>query len=178
MAICSPCSAITRSHHSGDSSAAVPMFTRAHPVPSARSRLASSRMPPDSSTCTPGGADRGDDRREDVGVAPPPEGGVEVDQVDPLRALVDPAPGGGHRVAEHLLGPGDTLHELDGLAARHVDGGQQDEVVGLGTIGTREHRTTLPARPPPAVRSAPAPSALPRRHHQARGALLARSPGP
>ncbi len=51
MAILSPYVAITSAHHSGRSSAAVPMLTRVHPVDSARSRLSSSRMPPDSSTC-------------------------------------------------------------------------------------------------------------------------------
>ncbi|OLS98032.1 hypothetical protein BJF90_41685 [Pseudonocardia sp. CNS-004] len=48
----SPCFAMARAHHCGSSSAAVPRFTRAHPVDRARSSDASSRMPPDSSTAT------------------------------------------------------------------------------------------------------------------------------
>src|SRR4051812_37696196 len=41
-----------RRHHSGFSSAAVPMLTRAQPVASAAASESSSRMPPDSSTLT------------------------------------------------------------------------------------------------------------------------------
>jgi len=48
----SPHSAITARTHSGRSSAAVPMLTRAQPVASAAASEASSRMPPDSSTAT------------------------------------------------------------------------------------------------------------------------------
>ena len=43
---------MTMRTHSGFSSAAVPMLTRAHPVPSARASESSSLMPPDSSTLT------------------------------------------------------------------------------------------------------------------------------
>ena len=55
---------------------------------------------------------------------------VEVDEVDPLGAGLLPAQRGLDRVAEPLLGAGHALHELDGLAVRDVDGGQQLEVVG------------------------------------------------
>ena len=124
MAIRSPYWPMISSHHSGGSSAAVPMFTRAQPVARARSRLSSSRMPPDSSTsrrvC---GGDLGDD----LGVAAAAEGGVQIDQVDPLRAGVGPALGRGPRVPELLLGPGHALDELDGLPVRDVDGGQQHQ---------------------------------------------------
>src|SRR5690606_8271387 len=48
----SPYSATTRSHHSGFSRAAVPIFTRAAPVARAACSDSSSRIPPDSSTAT------------------------------------------------------------------------------------------------------------------------------
>ncbi len=60
-------------------------------------------------------------------VAAAPEGGVEVDQVEPLRALALPFEGGLQRVAVVLAGAGDALDELDGPAAGDVDGGQQLE---------------------------------------------------
>ena len=48
----SPCRAMTERTQSGFSSAAVPMLTRAQPVPSARASDSSSLMPPDISTGT------------------------------------------------------------------------------------------------------------------------------
>ena len=54
---------------------------------------------------------------------------VEVDEVDPLGAGLLPAQRGLDRVAEPLLGAGHALHQLDGLAVRDVDGGQQLQVV-------------------------------------------------
>jgi hypothetical protein len=58
-----------------------------------------------------------------VGAAP--ERGVEVDEVDPLRALLHPGGGGLGRVAVGGLGPGLALEEADGLPLHDVDGGQQ-----------------------------------------------------
>ena len=66
-------------------------------------------------------------RGEQVAVVAAPEGGVEVDEVDPLRPRLLPAQGRLDRVTEALLRAGDALHELDGLAACDVDGGQQLE---------------------------------------------------
>ncbi len=54
-----------------------------------------------------------------------PEGRVEVHEVQPLRALALPFEGGLDRVAVLLAGAGHALHELDGLAAGDVDGGQK-----------------------------------------------------
>ena len=52
MATRSPWVSMICSHHSGRSRAAVPMFTRRHPVRRASSKDASSRIPPESSTST------------------------------------------------------------------------------------------------------------------------------
>ena len=60
---------------------------------------------------------------------PAAEGGVEVDQVDPLGAGLLPAQRRLDGVAEALLRPGDALHELHRLPVGDVDGGQQLEVV-------------------------------------------------
>ena len=129
-------SAITSAHHSGRSSAAVPMLTRVHPVARARSRLSSSRMPPDSSTCNR--IVRGD-LGDDLGVVAAAERGVQVDQVDPLGTGVLPALRGGPRVTEHLLRAGHALHELDRLAAGHIDRRQQLQPV----TPPRVHAETL-----------------------------------
>ena len=62
--------------------------------------------------------------------------GVEVDEVDPLRPGLLPAQRRLDGVAEPLLRPVDALHELDGLAALDVDGGQELEVVAhVGSFG-------------------------------------------
>ena len=58
-----------------------------------------------------------DDLGEQVAVVAAAEGGVEVDQVDPLRTGLLPAQRRLDRVAEALLRAGHALHELDGLAA-------------------------------------------------------------
>ena len=68
--------------------------------------------------------ERADDLGQQLAVVPAAEGGVEVDQVDPLRARLLPAQRGLDRVAEALLRAGHALHQLDGLAAGDVDGGQ------------------------------------------------------
>ena len=80
----------------GSSSAAVPRLTRAHPVARAASRLASSRIPPLSSTRT---SRVPTTRREQLGVGAAAERGVEVDEVDPLGAGGLPAERGLQRVA-------------------------------------------------------------------------------
>ena len=59
-----------------------------------------------------------DDAGEQLGVGAAAEGGVEVDQVQPLGALLLPGQGGLDRVAELAPGAGDALHELHGAAAR------------------------------------------------------------
>ena len=117
-------SAIARAHHSGSSSAAVPRLTRAQPVASARSSEASSRMPPDSSTCD---VQLADDRGEQLGVGAAAERGVEVDEVDPLGAVALPGQRRVARVAVGGLGARLALDEADGLAVRDVDGGEQRE---------------------------------------------------
>src|SRR5690606_27863814 len=75
-----------------------------------------------------------DDLAEDGGVAAAAEGGVEVDQVDPLRALVDPVAGGGQRVAVAGLGTGLALREPHGLAICNVDSGKKREARSLREV--------------------------------------------
>ncbi len=72
--------------------------------------------------------ERADDLGLELAVGAAAEGGVEVDEVQPLGAGVLPAPGRGDRVAVDALGAGDALGELDGAALGDVDGGQQLEV--------------------------------------------------
>ena len=71
-----------------------------------------------------------DDLRLELAVVAAAERRVEVDEVDPLRAGLLPAQRGLDRVAEPLLGAGDALDELHGLAVGDVDGGQELEVGG------------------------------------------------
>ena len=56
------------------------------------------------------------------------EGGVEVDEVDPLGALLLPGERRLERVAVRRLAAGLALHEPDGLAVGDVDGRQELEV--------------------------------------------------
>ena len=87
--------------------------------------MRSSRMPPETSTCTP--------RtclitlRSIAGVAAATEGGVEVDEVDPVGALAREVERGVDGVAVVGLGAGLALREADGLAAGDIDSGQQDQ---------------------------------------------------
>ena len=83
-----------------------------------------------------------DDLRLQLAVVAAAERGVEVDEVDPLGAGLLPAQRGLDRVAEALLGAGHALDQLDGLAARDVDGGQQLEVgTHAGSLSASEqHR--------------------------------------
>ena len=55
------------------------------------------------------------------------EGGVQVDQVQPLGARALPGQGGLQRVAVGGLGAGLAVHEADGLAVADVDGGEEFE---------------------------------------------------
>src|SRR5690606_15076030 len=80
-----------------------------------------------------GDVEVGDELGEQLGVRAPPEGGVEVDEVDPLGALLRPGPGGLARVAVGGLGAGLPLDETDGLTVDDVDGGKQLEA-GHGSI--------------------------------------------
>jgi len=68
-----------------------------------------------------------DDRVDELTVGTPAERGVEVDEVEPLRALVLPCPGGVPRVAELAAGAGHALHELHRPATSDVDRRQQLE---------------------------------------------------
>ena len=79
--------------------------------------------------------ERPDDPRLELPVVPVAEGGVEVDEVDPLRPGLLPAQRRLDRVAEPLLRPVDALHQLDGLAALDVHGGQELEVRLRGGAG-------------------------------------------
>ena len=73
-----------------------------------------------------------DDAGEQLGVGAAPEGRVEVDEVQPLGALLLPREGGLERVAELAAGAGDALDELDGAALDDVDGGQELQAGLLG----------------------------------------------
>ena len=84
---------------------------------------ASSRMPPESSTLH--AAHLPDHLPQDAGVVAAAERGVEVDEVDPLGALVGPVGGGVDGVAVVRLGAGLALGQPHGLAVGDVDGGQQ-----------------------------------------------------
>jgi hypothetical protein len=77
---------------------------------------------------------------EQLGVAPAPERGVEVDEVDPLGAALLPGERGVPGVAVTGLGAGRTLDEADGGTIGHIDGGKERE-------GHAAERTDHP--PPP-----------------------------
>ena len=82
------------------------MLTRAQPVASARSRRV---VVPDAAGQLDLQPHRAGDLGDDLGVVPAAERGVQVHQVDPLRAGALPALGGHPGVAEDLLGSGDAL---------------------------------------------------------------------
>ncbi len=135
MAIRSPCSAMTSAHHSGCSSAAVPMFTRAQPVASARSRLCSSRMPPDSSTFSPTTLVTSAITSAITSALLP-----RPNAASRSTRWIQLAPASAHRRAaargltEHLLAARPALDQLNGLTAGDVDSGQQHQ---------RTHQQTL-----------------------------------
>ena len=68
---------------------------------------------------------RPDDPGEQLGVRAAAERRVEVDEVQPLGALLLPGQGRLERVAELAAGARDALDELDGAALDDVDGGQE-----------------------------------------------------
>ena len=108
------------------------MLTRRHPAAIAASSDSSSRIPPLISTWM---SRVPTILRLELAVVPVAERRVEVDEVDPLRARLLPAQRRLDRVAEALLRPVHALHQLDGLAALDVDGGQELEVGLLGSAG-------------------------------------------
>src|SRR5690606_399352 len=67
----------------------------------------------------------GDHLGQQRGVAAAPEGGVEVDQVQPARTSLLEGEGGVQGCAVGGFGAGLALDESDGLAVLHVDGGEQ-----------------------------------------------------
>ena len=130
---------------SGSSSAAVPMFTRAHPVASAAASDASSRMPPDSSTAM---SSRPTTVGQQIRVRAAAERGVQVDQVHPLRPGRLPGQRGLHRVAVAGLGAGRAVHQPDRLAAGHVHRGQQGQRgVAHRIISSQLASSAAPASP-------------------------------
>jgi hypothetical protein len=88
------------------------MFTRVQPVASARSKDHLQLQ-------------LGRHLGDDLGVVAAAEGGVQINEMDPLGAGILPAPGGRSWVAEHLLRSGHALHQLDRLATGHVHCRQQ-----------------------------------------------------
>ena len=116
----------TLAAHSGFSRAAVPRLMRLAPVASARSKPASSRMPPDSSMLTP--RTWRITRLDDGVVITAPEGGVEIDEVDPLRALACPVIRSFHGVAVVRFGADFALRHPHGFAVGDVDGRQQNQL--------------------------------------------------
>ena len=83
-----------------------------------------------------------DHAREQLGVGATAERGVEVDQVDPLRATDLPRESGVARRAAGGLDTDLTLDEPDGLAVGHVDGGQQRERHGQHPANGRNRNTS------------------------------------
>jgi hypothetical protein len=66
-----------------------------------------------------------DDVGEQLAVGAASEGSIEVDQVDPLGALVLPGAGSLPGVTELAARSGDPLDELNGLPARDIDRWQE-----------------------------------------------------
>ena len=118
------------------------MLTRAQPVARARS---SDCVVPDAAGDLDVEPELGGDLGDDLGVVAAAERGVQVDQVDPLRAGVLPALRGRSRIAEPLLRSGPALDELHGLTAGDVDRRQQDQ----RDVESRRdgHATTLRTSP-------------------------------
>ena len=94
------------------------------PVARAASSDASSRMPPESSTLT---SRRSDDVGEQLAVGALAERGVEVDEMDPLRAVGLPLQGGVERRSVRRLAAELALDEAHGLSIGDVDGGEEFE---------------------------------------------------
>ena len=68
-----------------------------------------------------------DDLADHSRVAAAPEGGIQVDEVNPLRALAGPIHGGFDRVAVARLRACSTLGQAHRLAVCDIDGGQQNQ---------------------------------------------------
>ena len=107
----------------------MPRLTRRQPADSARAQRLGI---PDAATHLDVDVERADDPGEEVGVGAAPEGRVEVDEVQPLGALLLPGEGRLERVAELAAGARDALDELDGPALDDVDGGQELQAWQLG----------------------------------------------
>ena len=65
------------------------------------------------------------DLGEQSGVGATPEGGVEINQMNPGRAFFLPPECRCQRIPEFLLGTCNALDELDGPTILHIDCGQQ-----------------------------------------------------
>src|SRR4029453_11368179 len=85
-----------------------------------------------------------DDAGEELGVRPPAEGRVEVDEVQPLGALLLPREGCLEGGAELAAGAGDPRDELPGAALHDVDGRQELQPGWLGRA--IPHAWILPGR--------------------------------
>ena len=90
-------------------------------------------MPPESSTSTSSVAD---DPGQQLAVGAAAEGGVEVDQVHPLRAVALPGQRGLERVAVGGLAAGLALDQAHGLAVGDVDGGEELQLRHAHSVGT------------------------------------------
>ena len=88
-----------------------------------------------------------DDRVDQLAVRPAPEGGVQVDEVQPLGALLLPGEGRVQRVAELSAGAGHALDQLDRPAVGDVDGGEQLQPGPAHSDLTQFSRSWAPASP-------------------------------
>ena len=121
-AIRSPCSAIARAHHSGRLQR---RGAEVDPAAAGGQRRGQRLVVPDAAGQLDVDVERADHPGQQLAVAAPAEGGVEVDQVHPLGAVALPGQRGLERVAVGGLAAGLALHQADGLAVGDVDGGEQ-----------------------------------------------------
>ena len=114
---------MARAHHSGFSSAAVPRLTRAQPVASAAARVVVAD--------TAGQFDRhvefADDLGQQFAVVAATERRIEIDQVNPLGAVVLPAKAAASRGAVVGLAARLALHEANCFTVGNVDCRQKDQ---------------------------------------------------
>ncbi len=134
---------MTPATHSGASSAAVPRLTRRQPVASAAASEASSRDAAGQLDLDLHGlGDLGDPLPVVAGA----EGGVQIDQVQPLGSGALPGQRRLQRVAVGGLGAGLAVHQADGLPVPDVDGGQQFQPVARhvhGFLALSAHRDSI-----------------------------------